>query len=527
MKILVADDISQFGIEKLQNLPDSQVRVRTGMSEAELMEEIADTEALLVRSQTKVTAAVLEAAKHLKVIGRAGVGVDNIDVPAATRRGIVVINAPDGNTISAAEHTFAMLITLSRHIPQADRSIREGRWDRKSFVGVELRGKTLAVLGTGRIGTEVAKRAKVFGMTVMGYDPYLTEARAKELGIIHATFDEAIEAADFITVHTPLTKETRHLLNAQAFARMKDGVRIINCARGGIIDEEALAEALQAGKVAGAAIDVFEQEPIPADHPLIALKNVVLTPHLGASTVEAQENVAIDVAEQVGYLLQGLPFKNAVNLPSLSGEQKAILQPYLALGEQLGLLAGQWVGGAVSEVEIGFAGPIAEHDISYVTRTVLKGWFSVKYGDDANYVNAPFLAEQTGITVREVKQPRGKVFTNLLTLTVKSDQGEHRVAGTLYNGFGPRIVEIDGYTVDAAPQGNMLMTRHVDKPGMIGKIGSLLGDAGVNIAAMQVGRRETGGEAVMVLSVDKAIPEAVLTEISKMDGIVLARAIDL
>ncbi|WDL97847.1 phosphoglycerate dehydrogenase [Alicyclobacillus sp. ALC3] len=527
MKILVADDISPLGIEKLEALPGATVRVRTGMTEAELTEEIRDTDALLVRSQTKVTAPVLAAANQLKVIGRAGVGVDNIDIPAATRRGVVVINAPDGNTISAAEHTFAMLIAMSRWIPAADRSIRAGKWDRKSFVGVELRGKTLAVLGTGRIGAEVAKRAKVFGMTVLGFDPYLTEARAKELGITRVSFDEAIAAADFITVHTPLTKETKHMLGTSAFAKMKDGVRIVNCARGGIIDEQALADALRAGKVASAAIDVFESEPLASDHPLREFDNVVLTPHLGASTVEAQENVAIDVAEQVGLLLEGKPFQNAVNLPSLSGELKAFLEPYLGLGEQLGLFAGQWVGESVSEVEIAFAGPIADHDVSFVTRTVLKGWLGYRYGDEANYVNAPFLAEQAGIAVREVKQPHSKVFTNLLTLTVRSDKGEHRVAGTLYNGFGPRIVEIDGYTVDAAPEGKMLLTRHTDKPGMIGRIGSILGDAEINIGAMQVGRRETGGEAVMVLCVDKVISDDVLTRITDVDGIHLARAVDL
>lgn len=527
MKILVADDISSLGIEKLEALPDVTILVRTGMSESELTEEIRDTDALLVRSQTKVTAPVLEAAKQLKAIGRAGVGVDNIDIPAATRHGVVVINAPDGNTISAAEHTFAMLISMSRWIPAADRSIRDGRWDRKSFVGVELRGKTLSVLGMGRIGTEVAKRAKVFGMRVVGFDPYLTDARAKEVGVTRASLEDAIAEADFITVHTPLTKDTHHMINAGAFARMKDGVRIVNCARGGIIDEHALSDALASGKVASAAIDVFEQEPLASDHPLRNYTNVVLTPHLGASTVEAQENVAIDVAEQVGLLLQGKPFQNAVNLPSLSSEQKQFLDPYLHLGEQLGLFAGQWVAEAVSEVEIAFTGPIADHDVSFVTRAVVKGWLSQHYGDEANYVNALFLAEQAGISVREVKQPRAKVFTNLVTLTVRSEHEEHRIAGTLYNGFGPRIVEIDGYTVDAAPEGKMLLTRHIDKPGMIGRIGSILGDAGVNIGAMQVGRRETGGEAVMVLCVDKVIPSDVLSQIAHMDGILLARAIDL
>ncbi|MCF8564519.1 phosphoglycerate dehydrogenase [Alicyclobacillus tolerans] len=527
MKVLVADDVSQLGIAKLESLPDVSVVTQTGMSEDQLVQEIGEYDALLVRSQTKVTARVLEAAHRLQVIGRAGVGVDNIDIPAATRKGVVVLNAPDGNTISAAEHTFAMLISMSRFIPQANRSILEGKWDRKSFVGVELRGKTLAVVGMGRIGTEVAKRGMGFEMEVLGYDPFLTEDRAKELGIAKVSLEDAIRNADFITVHTPLTKETRHLLNRDAFNLMKDGVRIVNCARGGIIDEEALAEALKSGKVAGAALDVFEEEPLRTDHPLLGFRNVVVTPHLGASTVEAQVNVAIDVAEEVGRVLMGQPFRNAVNLPSLTGEQKAHLEPYLKLGEQLGLFSAQLVEGAFSEIEITYGGQLAEQNLAFITRTVLKGLFSYRYSDEANYVNAPFLAEQAGINVREIKQPKSKVFTNVITIALKGEAGEHRIAGTLYNGFGPRIVEIDGYSLDASPAGTMLYTRHLDQPGMIGQIGMLLGNAGVNIAAMQVGRRETGGEAVMVLSVDKLVPTDVVKAISNISGIRLVRAIDL
>ncbi len=527
MKVLVTDDISPLGIQKLEALPDVTVTVNTGLKEAELIEEIKDYDALLVRSQTKVTERVIQSASHLQVIGRAGVGVDNIDVAAATRRGILVINAPDGNTISAAEHTFAMLISMSRHIPVANQSIRNGKWDRKSFVGVELRGKTLSVLGMGRIGTEVAKRAKGFDMHVVGYDPFLTEERAKTLGVERMNLQAAISCADFITVHTPLTKETRHMLSDEAFRSMKRGVRIVNCARGGIIDESALLAALQEGIVAGAALDVFEEEPIPKEHPLLSLQNVVVTPHLGASTVEAQVNVAIDVAEEVGRILQGLPFHSAVNLPALSAEQKNQLEPFLGLGEQLGLFAAQLIAGAPSELTITYAGELADGNVSFVTRTVLKGLFGYQYSDEVNYVNAPFYAEQAGLTVREVKQPKGKVFTNLVVLEFKSEDGGHRIAGTLYNGFGSRIVEIDGYAVDAPVEGKMLFTRHLDKPGMIGKIGTLLGNADINIAAMQVGRRETGGEAVMVLSVDKMVLDEVVQGISQMPGIQFVRAIDL
>lgn len=527
MRILVADDVSALGIEKLRALPDADVTVRIGMSEDELVAEIADCDALLVRSQTKVTARVLEAAKKLKAIGRAGVGVDNIDLPAATRRGVVVINAPDGNTMSAAEHTFAMMISLARHIPQADASIRRGVWDRKSYVGVELRGKTLAVLGMGRIGTEVAKRALAFEMRVVAYDPFLSDERAKDLGVTRMALDAAVEAGDFITVHTPLTKETRHLLGADAFARMKDGVRIVNCARGGIIDEIALADALKAGKVAGAALDVFEDEPLPVDHPLRALTQVVLTPHLGASTVEAQVNVAIDVAAELALALQSKPYRNAVNLPALSMEQKAYLEPYLGLGEQIGLFAAQLVSGPIAQLEITYGGQLAEHEVSFVTRTVLKGLLGYQHSDEVNYVNAPFLAEQFGLTVREIKQPRSKVFTNLVTLSLQTEDGPHHVSATLYNGFGPRIVEIDGYSVDVQPEGTMLFTRHQDKPGMIGRIGTLLGDVDINIGAMQVGRRETGGEAVMMMSVDRMVPAEVVAQIAQMTNIRDVRAIEL
>lgn len=527
MKVLVADDVSELGIRKLSEVPGVSVVTQTGLSETQLTEIIGDYDALLVRSQTKVTARVLEAASRLKVIGRAGVGVDNIDITAATKKGIVVLNAPDGNTMSAAEHTFAMLMATARMIPQAHASILSGKWDRKSFVGVELRDKTLAVIGMGRIGVEVAKRAQAFQMRVLGYDPFLTEERAKEVGVIRASLDEAIAQADFITVHTPLTKETRHLLNDDAFARMKDGVRVVNCARGGIIDESALVRALTNGKVAGVALDVFEQEPVGPEHPLLQFPNVVVTPHLGASTIEAQVNVAIDVAEEVGRVLAGLPFHNAVNLPSLSGDQKALLEPYLKLGEQLGLFAAQLVSGAVSEVEITYGGQLAEQNVSFITRTVLKGLLGYRYSDEVNYVNAPFLAEQAGMLVRETKQPKSKVFTNVVSLVLKGEDGEHRVVGTLYNGFGPRIVEIDLYSLDVSPEGNLLYTRHVDQPGMIGRIGTLLGDAQVNIAAMQVGRRESGGEAVMVLSVDKGIPHDVVEQIGKVPGIKFVRAIDL
>ncbi|MCY0896550.1 MAG: phosphoglycerate dehydrogenase [Alicyclobacillaceae bacterium] len=527
MKILVTDGISQLGVEKLQKLEDVEVVVRNDLSTEQLLAEVADCDALLVRSQTKVQETVFAAAKRLKVVGRAGVGVDNIDVAAATRHGVVVLNAPDGNTISAAEHTFAMMIALARHIPQANATVQGGGWDRKRFVGVELQDKTLAVLGMGRIGSEVAKRARVFGMRVLGYDPFLTADRAKSLGVEQKSLEDAIAEADFITVHTPLTKETHHLLSAAAFATMKPGVRIINCARGGIIDETALAAALDAGTVAGAALDVFEHEPVESTHPLVGRANVILTPHLGASTVEAQVNVAIDVAEEVGRVLLGLPFRNAVNLPSLSAEQTQELSPYFSLAEQLGRFAAQLATGAPDDVEIVYSGGLAHQDASFLTRTVIKGLLWYRYQDEVNYVNAPLMADSLGIRVREVREAKGKVFTNLISLKLAHGSGTVRVAGTLYNGFGPRIVEVDGYAVDAPIEGSMLFTRHTDQPGMIGRMGTILGDAGINIAGMQVGRRESGGEAIMILSVDKPIPKELLAELTAVGGIRVARGIDL
>ncbi|MDP9728325.1 phosphoglycerate dehydrogenase [Alicyclobacillus tolerans] len=527
MKVLVTDGISELGVEKLQSFPNIEVIVRPELTPDELLEEIADVDALLLRSQSKITEKVLQAAVQLKVIGRAGVGVDNIDVTAATRRGIVVLNAPDGNTISAAEHTFAMLISLSRHIPQADASIRSGRWDRKKFIGVELAGKTLAVLGMGRIGSEVAKRALAFQMRVIGYDPFLTQERAKVLGVEAKPLEEAIAEADFITVHTPLTKETHHLLNDAAFYRMKRGVRIVNCARGGIIDEQALLRAIEEGIVAGAALDVFEREPLDAHHPLLSRSDVVLTPHLGASTVEAQVNVAIDVAEEVGRVLSGLPFRNAVNLPSLTAEQNRELSPYLELAEKIGLFATQLVPEAPQSIEITYSGGLAQLDVSFLTRTLLKGLLAYHYQDEVNYVNAPIVAEQLHIQVRDVREPKSKVFQNLISLHLYFSGAQIKVAGTLYNGFGPRIVEVDGYAVDAPVEGNMVFTRHVDQPGMIGKMGTLLGDVGINIAGMQVGRRESGGEAIMILSVDKVVPDSVIQQIGSVSGVRVARAIQL
>ncbi|MDI3256196.1 MAG: phosphoglycerate dehydrogenase [Kyrpidia sp.] len=521
-KILVSDPISEEGLKQLMEAPDVQVDIRPGLPPEELRQIIDEYDALLVRSQTKVTAGLLEGARRLKAIGRAGVGVDNIDVEAATRRGIIVVNAPDGNTISTAEHTFAMLMSLARNIPQAHISIKSGKWDRKSFVGVELRGKTLGILGLGRIGTEVAKRAGAFGMTVLAYDPFLTAERADKLGIESVSVEEVCRRSDFITVHTPLTKETRHLIGAAQFALMKPGVRILNCARGGIIDERALFAAIENGTVAGAALDVFEEEP-PKENPLLASDRVIATPHLGASTVEAQINVAIDVGEEILNILRDRPFKNAVNLPSLPADVMRAVQPYLTLGEKLGQLVSQLVAGRLSSIEIAYGGSVAEREVAPVSRTILKGILAYHHGDEVNFVNAPFIAETLGIAVTETKTGKHRVFNDWISVNLTTDQGTHSAAGTLFNGLGPRIVQIDGYSVDIPPQGTLLITRHIDQPGIIGQVGSLLGAAGVNIAAMQVGRREIGGQAVMVLAVDKPVDAETLGGICRVPGILEVR----
>jgi D-3-phosphoglycerate dehydrogenase len=527
-KILVSDPISDMGIQQLVEADDVTVDKQTGLSEEELIRVIGEYDALLVRSQTRVTEKVLEAGKRLKVVGRAGVGVDNIDLEAATNRGIIVINAPDGNTITTCEHTFAMMMALARHIPQAYMKTVNGEWDRKSFIGVELRNKTLGVLGMGRIGSEVAKRAKAFGMNVIGYDPFLSEERAEKLGIRLGSVDDILVQADFITVHTPLTPETRHMISRPQFQKMKPGMRIVNCARGGIIDEAALIEAIEQGIVAGAAFDVFEEEPPAPDHPFLNHPKIIVTPHLGASTIEAQENVAIDVSEQVLHILRNEPFKNAVNMPQVPTEVLYKLQPYFTLGESLGRFLAQLAEGAVREMIISYAGELAEVDTSALTRYVVKGVLGHHLGaEQVNVVNSLHLAKSRDLHVVVQQTQAKKGFTNLVTLTLKTNREERRVAGTLLNGFGPRIVQVDPYPVDVAPEGHLLIISHHDKPGIIGHVGTILGKNDINIATMQVGRKIVGGSAIMVLTVDKPVPKAVLEEIGQLADLNQVKEISL
>jgi len=522
-RILVSDPIAQEGIEILRQA--GQVDVRTGMSKEELIACIGQYEALAVRSETKVTAEVIEAAKNLKIIGRAGVGVDNIDVPVATQKGIVVVNSPEGNTLAAAELTIALLLSLSRNIPQANASLKGGQWNRKAFMGVEVYNKVLGIIGLGKIGREVAKRAKAFDMQVIANDPFLSAESARRLGVELVELKELLRRSDYITVHVPKTKDTTKLIGAKEFAMMKEGVRIINVARGGIIDEAALVEAIKSGKVAGAAIDVYEQEPTPPDNPLLSLPNVVTTPHLGASTEEAQSKVAVDIAEQIVDYLQGRPARSAVNLPSVPLETLAAIQPYLKLAERMGSLVTQTSEGSIESVEVAYCGELATLEKGPITRAVLIGLLRPILTENINFVNAPVIAESRGIRITESTSPEPGDYTALLSLDVTTDKGNYEVAGTVFGKNEIRIVRINGYPIDLVPDGQMLVAPHIDRPGIIGKVGTLLGNRNINIGGMHVGRQSRGSRAIMVLSIDDTIPDDVMKEIAAMDGIETVRQV--
>ncbi|GGA46343.1 phosphoglycerate dehydrogenase [Psychrobacillus lasiicapitis] len=524
--ILISDPLSEDGIYPLRQAEGFNIVIETNLSPEELGERIGEFDALLVRSQTQVTREIIEKGTRLKIIGRAGVGVDNIDLPAATERGIIVVNAPDGNTNSAAEHTVAMLMSLARNIPQAFHALKNQKWDRKAFIGVELKNKTLGVVGLGRIGAEVATRAKGQRMNVIAYDPFLTPEKAEKLGVQFGTIDEVIRAADFITVHTPLLKETRHLINKEAFEKMKDGVQIINCARGGIIDEDALYNAIVEGKVAGAALDVFEEEPF-LDHKLLTLPQVIATPHLGASTVEAQEIVAVDVSYDVVSFLQGGVVKNPVNLPSVPKDIMAKIEPYFNLVEKLGSFLSDLADGVAEELNIYYSGELANMTVGPLTRNAVKGLLKSKLGESVNDVNAKFLADRIGIVVNEHKTTKSKGFMSLITVEVKTDKETRKVSGTLLNGLGARIVRVDDFVVDVVPEGYLLFIRHKDQPGAIGRVGTLLAAEGINIAGMQVGRSEVGGDAIMMLSIDKHVEETGVEQLKGLADIYDATPIDL
>ncbi len=527
VKVLIADKLSEDGIRLLKEDPGLEVDIKTGLGPKDLAAIIGPYEGLVVRSSTKVTAEVIAAAERLRVIGRAGVGLDNVDADAATKRGIIVMNVPAGNTISTAEHTFTLLLALARHIPQSNASLRQGQWERGKFVGTELFGKTLGIVGLGKIGTEVATRAQAFGMTVIASDPFLTSERAQQLEIQLTDLKTLYATADFITVHTPLTAETKHLIGREELAAMKPGVRLINCARGGIIDEQALHDAIVSGHVAGAAIDVYEEEPPTSPNPLVGLPQVVATPHLGASTEEAQYNVAIEVVKQVADALLGRGIRNAVNMPSLDAQTLRVLQPYITLGEKLGVVAAQLSGGKIAEVRVTYVGELTSHDTSSVTLAILKGILQPVVGERVNYVNASLIAAERGVKVVEAKASRLDEFANLLALEVRGDGQATAVSGTLSARREPRVVKIDRYFVEVAPEGYLLVIRNQDKPGLIGALGTLLGEAKINIAGMSNGRDEPGGQAVTVVTIDNPVPPAVLDKVKKLRHVLDAKLITL
>lgn len=499
-------------------------------SEAELLTLVKDAAALAVRSETKVTRAVLEAAPLLKVVGRAGVGVDNVDVEAATEHGVIVMNTPGGNTISTAELTFSMMMALARRIPQAHLSMVQGNWDRKKFKGTELHGKTLGVLGMGRIGGEVAKRAIAFGMRVVAYDPYLTLARAKELSVeLAEELDTVFTQSDFITVHMPLTEETKGMVNAAAFAKMKKGVRLMNCARGGIIDEKDLLVAIEEGKVAGAALDVYEEEPLAKDSPLRSNPNVIMTPHLGASTEEAQENVGIEVAEQIIDLLVSGEVRNAVNLPNLDAKTYARVKPFITLAEKLGKLAAQLAPKRNEKLVITYGGKAAELRSDPVTRSLLKGFLESAGGKDVNQVNVRLMAKGLGLVIEEIKSNEETDYNEWIHVAVYS--GGEKVVSTGGTVFGarnlPRIVRLNGRSVEIVPEGVLFLMNNKDRPGIVGHLGTMMGKYQVNIANMTLDRDNQGGQALTVLNVDSVPPRELIDELQKDPDISNVRIVTL
>ncbi len=525
-KVLVCDDLADEGLNLFRGEKGLEVVVKTKLSAAELKKEIADVDACVVRSGTQLTAEIIDAAHKLKVIGRAGVGLDNVDVETASKKGIVVINTPGGNTISAAEHTFCLLMALARNIPQADASMKKGEWERKKFTGVELYEKTLGVLGLGRIGTELARRAQGFGMRVIAVDPFLRADKANQIGVEMVTLDELLERADFLTLHMPLTPENRHMIGEKEFARMKKGVRLVNCARGGLVDEAALAKAIQKGQVGGAALDVFETEP-PKGSLLVGLPQVIATPHLGAYTEEAQIAVAVDVVQCILDYFKGRGARNAVNVPAVDPEVLVELRPYLTLAEKLGTLQAQLIEGRIFQVDIQYYGQVVEYETTPVTVSVIKGLLTPILAENVNYVNAPVLAKERGIKITESKSSDASTYSNLIEVQVKTDKRQSTVSGTVFAKEDTRIVGIDHYNVEVVPEGYMLLISNRDVPGIVGQIGTLLGSNRINIAGMTLGRDIPGGQAKTVLKIDSVVSDEVLQKIRKADNILDVKLIKL
>jgi D-3-phosphoglycerate dehydrogenase len=526
MKVLVSDNLSELGVKIFQETPGIEVDVNTGLTPEALKGVIGQYHGLVIRSATKVTADIIEAADNLKVIGRAGIGLDNVDIPAASKRGIVVMNTPEGNTITTAEHTIAMMMALSRNIPQATSSLKGGKWEKKELQGLELYNKTLGLIGAGKVGRIVADRAKGMKMKVIVYDPYIKPETLEKLDLEPVSLEELLQRSDYITIHTPRTDETLNMVNKETIAKMKKGAMLINCARGGIVNEDDLYEALESGHLRGAAFDVFATEP-PGKTKLMSLSSFVCTPHLGASTKEAQDNVAADVAEQiVAYLMHGT-VKNAVNVPSIGPELMSILRPYAILAEKMGSLQTQLVDSGILEVQISYSGKVTEYDVTPLTTAMLKGLLTPILRDDVNFVNASFIAADRGIKVVESKTKTSEDFASLIMLKVKSMEGVNIVSGTIFGKTMPRILRINDFYLEATPEGHILLIHNEDIPGVIGRIGTTLGEYKVNIGRMHVGQERAKKQNVILLTTDVSVEDDVLERVRALDHVFSARRIEL
>jgi D-3-phosphoglycerate dehydrogenase len=527
MKVLISDNLSPAGAQILRDA-GLEVDINTGLPPEELKKIIGNYDGLVIRSATKVTAEIIAAATKLRVVGRAGIGLDNVDIPAASQKGIVVMNAPDGNATTAAEHAIAMMMSLARNIPQATASMKAGKWEKKSFMGREVTGKTMGIFGIGRIGAIVATRAQGLRMKVIAYDPHMPKELVEKMGVELVSLEDLARRSDFITVHVPLTKETDKALSTEFFTNMKKEAMFIDCARGGVCDEEALYKALIDGGIAGAALDVFAVEPTNLENcPLLGLKNFICTPHLGASTTEAQENVALTIAEQVADYLKTGVIANAVNVPSVSGDVLAQVGPYVTLGEMLGSLHMQIAKGSVQDVSIEYSGELADMNTSPITVAFLKGLFTPIMQEAVNYVNAPVIAKERGIRVVESKTGQSDDFVNILTITVKSSEGENVLVGTVFGKKEPRLVRLNNFRLEALPAGPMLLVYNKDIPGVIGDLGTTLGKAGVNISRMTVGREEAMEQNVIFLNTNIPISKELLTEVQGLSHIDGAIALEL
>ncbi len=521
-KVLVSDKLSPTAVEifkqhgvEVDYLPD------VGKDKDKLHEIIGNYDGLAIRSATKVTEKIIKAAKNLKVVGRAGIGVDNIDIPAATAKGIIVMNTPFGNSITTAEHAISLLLALARQIPEADSSTRASKWEKSRFMGVEVTAKTLGLIGAGNIGSIVADRAQGLKMKVIAFDPFLTPERAQEIGVEKVELDELLVRADFISLHTPLLDATRNIISREAIAKMKEGVRIINCARGGLIDEDALKEALESGHVAGAALDVYASEPAK-NHPIFSAPNVICTPHLGASTSEAQENVALQVAQQISAYLMSGEITNALNFPSISAEEAPRLTPFVNLSEMLGSFAGQLTKTAIKEIRIEFEGDVADLNTKPMVAAAITGVLKPLLGD-VNMVSAPVLAKDRGIKIETVNREQEGAYENYIRLSITSETQVRSVAGTIFAGGKPRIIQVKGINLEAEITPNMLYITNVDRPGFIGRLGSLLGDLDINIASFSLGRESEGGSAISLISIDANINDEQITKIAGLEGVIIAQ----